>query len=197
MLLLDAQGRVRLAAAFPGTTLSPSAQAQVTEALGSGEAKFTDFYWSQGQARVLISLLAPLVDSSNQPAASRSAGVILLRIDPIIFLYPLIQLWPTPSPTAETLLVRREGEEVLFLNELRHRKGTSLTLKLPLSDQELPAAMATRGRKGMIVGRDYRGVKVFGGDPPGPGFALVYDRQSGPTGNFGAFGRSLQSYLWS
>jgi PAS domain S-box-containing protein len=162
VLLLDGQGRVRLAAAFPGTTLFPSVQAQVAEALRSGEPKFTDFYWSQGEERVLISVLAPLVDPPDQPTASRSAGVILLRIDPSIFLYPLIQVWPTPSPTAETLLVRREGEEVLYLNELRHRKGTPLTLKFPLSDQELPAAMATRGREGMIAGRDYRGVMVFG-----------------------------------
>ena len=30
------------------------------------------------------------------------------------FLFPLLQAWPTPSTTAETLLVRRDGERVLF-----------------------------------------------------------------------------------
>jgi PAS domain S-box-containing protein len=171
VLLLDEQGRVRLAAAFPGTTSPPSPpslQALVAEALRSGEAKLGDFYRSQSQERVLIPLLTPLIDPQDRSTEPRSAGMILLRIDPSIFLYPLIQLWPTSSLTAETLLVRREGEEVVFLNELRHRKGTSLTLKFPVSDQELPAAMVLRGNQGLIAGRDYRGNKVFAAIRPVP-----------------------------
>lgn len=52
-------------------------------------------------------------------------GVMMFRIDPVRFLYPQIQSWPVPSATAETLLVRKDGDNVV-LNELRHRKGTIL-----------------------------------------------------------------------
>ena len=38
--------------------------------------------------------------------------------------YAFISKWPTPSQTGETLLVRRDGDDVLFLNELRFREDT-------------------------------------------------------------------------
>ncbi len=31
----------------------------------------------------------------------------------------MLQTWPTPSPTAETVLVRRDGDEVVFLKAER------------------------------------------------------------------------------
>ncbi len=88
-------------------------------------------------------------------------GFVILRIDPVKFLFPLIQAWPTPSPSAETLLVRREGDDVLFLNELRHRQGTAMKLRLPLRTPGLPAARAVSGKTGAALGRDYRGVAVW------------------------------------
>ena len=42
------------------------------------------------------------------------------------YLYPLVQTWPTPSSTAETLLVRRHKDSALFLNALRHRAPAAL-----------------------------------------------------------------------
>lgn len=46
--------------------------------------------------------------------------VIVLSVDPASYLSPLLKTWPVPSSTAETLLFRRDGDQVLFLNELRH-----------------------------------------------------------------------------
>jgi two-component system cell cycle sensor histidine kinase/response regulator CckA len=59
------------------------------------------------------------------------------------------------------LLVRRDGEEVLFLNELRHRKDTALKLRAPLARLDLPAVQAVLGREGIFRGRDYRGVETI------------------------------------
>ncbi len=97
------------------------------------------------------------------------AGVFLFRINPRDFLYPLIQSWPVPSRSAESLLVRRDGEDVLFLNDLRHRKDTALSLRLPADSSNLPAAMAVRGLEGLIEGTDYRGVRVLSVIRPLPG----------------------------
>lgn len=90
-----------------------------------------------------------------------SPGCLILDLDPSQFLFPLIQSWPTPSPSAEVLLVRKEGGDVLFLNELRHKKNTALKLRHPLSDTTLPAAMALSGITGTVWGKDYRGVSVL------------------------------------
>lgn len=65
-----------------------------------------------------------------------------------------------PSDTSETLLVRRDGEAALFLNELRHKKDTALKLRIPLSRTDVPAVMAVSGKEGVAKGRDYRGVDV-------------------------------------
>ncbi|MBZ0157261.1 MAG: hypothetical protein K8I29_13750, partial [Alphaproteobacteria bacterium] len=100
-------------------------------------------------------------EGSENGGSRNSAGVLFLRINPYDFLYPFIQSWPTPSPTAETLLVRSGGDKVVFLNELRHKKGTVLQLRLPLDEKSLPAAMAVRGEEGVREGVDYRGVKVL------------------------------------
>src|ERR1035438_8946554 len=86
-------------------------------------------------------------------------GILLLGIDPSEFLYPLIQSWPTPSRTAETLLVRREGDEVVYLNELRHRKDTAMQLRFPLTDRRIPAVRGALGVEGTAEGIDYRGVR--------------------------------------
>jgi PAS domain S-box-containing protein len=85
----------------------------------------------------------------------------------------LIQSWPTNSRTAETLLARREGNDVLYLNELRHRKNTALSLRLPLESKELPAAMAARGYEGVFTGIDYRGVPVLAAVRKVPGVSWV------------------------
>ncbi len=87
------------------------------------------------------------------------------------FLFPMIEEWPVLSHTAETLLVRRERDEVLFLNELRHHKKTALFLRFPLTQTTLPAAQAVLGRTGFFFGKDYRGVEVLSDLRPVPGTA--------------------------
>lgn len=90
------------------------------------------------------------------------SGVLLLQIDPHIYLYPALQTWPMPSATAETLLVRRDGDAVLFLNELRHRAHTALQLRISLQGQRaLPALLAVAGTHGVVEGLDYRDVPVL------------------------------------
>lgn len=122
---------------------------------------------------ICLNLLVPILDPSND---QRVTGVILLSIDPYQFLYPLIQTWPTPSRTAETALLHREGNEVVYLNELRHQKATALSLRLPFDSSDACAAIVARGRRGIITGKDYRGEWVLATCdhvPDSPGFLLA------------------------
>ena len=80
-----------------------------------------------------------------------------------------MQSWPVPSDSAETLLVRREGDHVLYLNDLRFRKGAALRFTQPLSQSDLPAVMAVTGTTGTISGTDYRGEPVLAAIEPIPG----------------------------
>lgn len=86
---------------------------------------------------------------------------VLIKINPDNFLYPLIESWPTPSKTAETILVKAQGDSLVFLNELRHLSNTALKLKKPMSEKDLPSVRVILGQEGMFRGYDYRGVKVL------------------------------------
>jgi PAS domain S-box-containing protein len=90
-------------------------------------------------------------------------GGIILRIDPYEFLFPLIQSWPTKSESSETLLITKEGDEVVYLNELRHQKNTALILKFKIdsSNYIVPSVMAVMGKTGLVEGLDYRGISVL------------------------------------
>ena len=94
---------------------------------------------------------------------------LLIVLDPKIFLYPLIQKWPIPSKSAETVLIRQEGDSLIFLNELTHRPNSALKFKMSAENSNLPAAQALKGRTGFFRGVDYRGVEVLSDIGPVPG----------------------------
>lgn len=138
--------------------LSPYVYRKALEALGTGQITFADFYRNEPNGKIYLSILAPLFDPAD---ADRALGVLVMRIDPEKYLYPFIERWPGTSATAETLLVRREGNTVLFLNRLKFRNNAPLNLSFPLEKTEIPAVMAVLGREGVVRGIDYRGHPVL------------------------------------
>ena len=143
--------------------------ANAARVCASGLPLLSDFHRSPEIPTVHIDLYAPVLKAGKDGREPSCAGVFLFRINPRDFLYPLIQSWPVPSRSAESLLVRRDGQDVLFLNDLRHLKDTALSLRLPADDSNLPAAMAVRGLEGLLEGTDYRGVRVLSVIRPLPG----------------------------
>lgn len=155
-LLLDAQGTVMLSTAARSNPIDRQLQKIAVASLSARKPVLSDLLRSDSAGHsCYINLLIPIM--APDAGDSRAAGVLVFRIDPHKILYPLIQTLPIRSATGEILLVRRESDSVLFLNELRHRKNTALSLKLPLSNnQRLPAALAVQGQEGPLDGRDYR-----------------------------------------
>jgi len=164
MVLYDAQGSPRLVAP-PNLAAANRARTPAFQAALHAKGVLTEDLHREadtlaGQSTVCLNLWIPV--GIRPGADTQAAGLWLLEIDPSGFLYPLVQSWPAASATAETLLVRREGSDVVFLNELRHRKDAALALRLPIGEQQtLPAAMAVTGSKGIVEGTDYRGVQVL------------------------------------
>jgi len=104
---------------------------------------------------------------SLPPAPGRSIAdaAIMLRTDVEATLFALLQSWPVPSRSAETLLVRREDDRVFFLNELRHEPDSALRLRIPDSERRALAVQAVFGSAPpgtLIEGIDYRGVPALG-----------------------------------
>jgi len=160
VILLDAEGTVQLSVPYGKQDIESYEKKLAAKAMRTKRAILSDFYRSTTSARgIRLSLLAPILVPKGRDALPPKA--LLLRIDPRQSLYIFIQSWPAPTRTAEILLVRREGKDIVYLNELRHRKHTTLSLRLPITEKQLPAAMAARGQKGIVEGFDYRGVPVL------------------------------------
>lgn len=153
--LLDAHGIERLGIPQERTPVSSEVARRVSDVLRSGKVTFGDFDRNEHDGRIYLGVLLPLFDAGGGPL-----GVVVLRIDPEAFLYPFLRRWPIPSTTAESLLVRRDGEDVVFLNELKFQKQTALSLRFPLSSPDFPAARAVRGYEGIVEGIDYHRERV-------------------------------------
>ena len=88
------------------TVLEASAKQLVAQAITSRDPVFGDFFRCPTCNQVHLDVAAPILDPDKRPAA-----VLILRTDAEQFLYPFVQSWPTPSRSAETLLVRRDGDD--------------------------------------------------------------------------------------
>jgi PAS domain S-box-containing protein len=170
LALADARGNVVLSVSGEAGPLHQEEAAALRQALSLRRPILTDLHREPGGSPH-ISAVAPVFSE-----AGGSPGALVLRCDAAHGLYPLIIAWPTASRTAETLLVRREGDAMLFLNELRHRSHTALELRIPMTRIDVPAVLAGNGTTGFTQGVDYRGVPVFAdirAIPGTPWFAIT------------------------
>ena len=157
--LFDSNGTVRLVSPANTPRQNLCSADRIRAALRSRKVMVTDLHRDQSNQPIHLNILIPI---GVKPQTNQSAdGVLLFNIDPFRFLYPLVQSWPTASRTAETVLVRREGNDVVYLNELRYRSHTALRLRVPLSSSNTLSVQAVRGRRGVFECLDYRGVPVL------------------------------------
>lgn len=159
VLLVDREGEVRLGLIQTSGPLHDEAKRALAVAFRDRRPVLTDLHAGPGNLPPHLDVLAPVIATAG--TSPGPVGAIVVRIDAEQFLYRLVQFWPTPSPTAETLLVRRDGDSVLFLNELRHQRDTALKLRMPLTGKDVPSVMAALGKEGVVQGTDYRGVAVL------------------------------------
>lgn len=153
--LFAPDGTLLLTAKDASGPLHPATQSAIAAALASREAVLSDFF-RHTDGSIQIDAMAAVRDAAGAPLA-----VTVLRSDAAAHLYPLIQKWPTPSRSAETFIVQREGDGIVFLNNARHQTNTALTMRQSLSRTEIPAVQAALGRQGVFEGVDYRSAKVL------------------------------------
>ncbi|MBU2493474.1 MAG: PAS domain S-box protein [Bacteroidetes bacterium] len=119
------------------------------------EIIFSDFYTCETHNCIHFDILAPIFNND------KCIAVLLFRINPNDFLFPLIQKWPMPYKTGETLLVRKNNGYVEYLNNLRFKNNLNISLKIPDSNNEILASLAFKDKTGIIEAKDYRNVDVL------------------------------------
>ena len=155
--LLDINGITLMSLPSGRPAVSVAVREQIANVVRSKRVTMIDFYRNDHDKRVYLTMLIPVRSDLDE---NRIIGLIALRINPENYLYPLIRFWPTSARTAETLLVRRDGSDALFLNELKYSKNSALNLRASLNNVNQPAVKAVMGTEGVVEGTDYRGMPV-------------------------------------
>ena len=158
VLLLDNQGNVKLAYPDQYDLIGDHLRPLLSDIIKNRKAVLTDLHKASLVGFVHLDLIVPLIDQSLNDTLV--IGLLALRVDPQKVLYPLVQSWPTTSKSAESLLIRRDSDKIVYLNELRHISNVGLILKKSMTEEMLPAVMAIRGITGTVNGIDYRNVPV-------------------------------------
>ena len=148
--LHDADGLERLSSTADGMRDDGHMAASVREAVAHGGAAFIAMHANDGETPHL-SIIAPL-----QPGL----GAVLVWIDAAPALRGFVNSWPVPTETAETLIVRRAGDDVVFLNAVVGPDEAKATRQVPMTRTDLPAVQAVLGNRGTIETIDRRGVPV-------------------------------------
>jgi PAS domain S-box-containing protein len=161
VVLLDARLEIALDAGKTGP-LEPSVLQTAAEVAAQGKTA-TNFH-RHADGSVEVAFLAR-VGTGSVPGANDGAGppsgVILLELDPNHWLYPYLAMRPMAATSAESVLMRRDGGDIVYLSPLRNNPAAPLTLRRPATTPGLAALAAVEGREGFGAYVDYRGEPVF------------------------------------
>ena len=116
----------------------------------------SDLYLNEANKKIEMELVMPVSGGNSQPIAA-----IILRINPYLEFYPIVSAWPVNSKTAETVLFRKESDDLLFLNDVRFYKDSAFNLRFPIDTTNIAATAVLKGQKEPFIGVDYRGGKVI------------------------------------
>lgn len=167
IILIDSLGNVKGFYPRQDTVMGRNLKTLFPILINLRSGMLTDLHKVEQVSYIHLDLIIPLLNTWG--GDTTVFGLLAIRIDPSVTLYPLMQTWPVPGKTAESLLIRKEGENILYLTELRFRKSSELLLSKPVREDRLPAAMAVRGFESTLDGVDYRGASVIAAMKKVPG----------------------------
>ncbi|GAB2177742.1 bifunctional diguanylate cyclase/phosphodiesterase [Dongia sp. agr-C8] len=164
--ILRADGTVLLGDGEPSLEGDRLRQA-IDAAFASGSVATVDLYRPDRAAGIRLGFVAQI----TTPRRAAALGPILVAVElrPDESLFPLLESWPTAQSGGEVLLVRREGSDLVYLNDLEGRPDSALRMRMPLDDPALPTAKLLLAEADVVEGTDYRGVAVLASVLPVPG----------------------------
>lgn len=158
ILLFDPDGTI-LHSALPSAKSTTVDNEFIKSAVLKKEVILSDLHIHEDANEFDINLEIPILDPDS--STRECIAVLSIDINPLVHLYPLFRTWPTPSRTGENILVRHDGDDVLYLNELRFKGKSAIRFRTPLTGPDTPATRAAKGEEGVFTGQDYRDVEVL------------------------------------
>lgn len=133
------------------------------DVLGRNDLPFKDIHYSKYTKQIGMTLFGTLkkTDPVTMEETDVVNGIVIIRINTNNAIGSLLQDWPGSGETGETLLVRRTGDQLLFLNNTRHLADTSLKVSIPVNSITPESFMLDAGEEGIIKAIDHRGIEVL------------------------------------
>ena len=164
--IVGLDGRVSFSDSTQSSQFGGAEREAVLEALAQRRTVMSHFFVAPDRG-ARISAAAPILDGN------RALGVLVLRRDPEIQIFPLLRRWPSPSGSAETTLLARVEDAMVFVTGPRHQDMPPLGLRIPMSDASSAGVRAVqKGAAVTVEGQDYRGVDVIAHAEPIDGTGL-------------------------
>lgn len=123
-----------------------------------GEITWLDFHRHE-DGTIRLAILSPIFHLAD---VKLPEGLLVFEMSADQWVYPYLQTWPLASSTAETLLVRADGDSALFLTPVRFEPDAALKLRIPVINSQVLAVKGVIGIRGIVEGVDYRGQQVIG-----------------------------------
>ena len=155
--LLDSQGAALLKLGVMHD-ISAQTAALLSKIDANGEVEFS-YANDVNHAFPSLDFIVPL--SRTARGRRKFVAALVLHTEPAASVFPLILTWPTPSKSGENLLVRADGDAVVYMTALRYANAP------PRAASGLPSAATVRlNQAGRIRGSDYRGADVLAAYQP-------------------------------
>lgn len=157
LLVVDRDGREILQEPASGSSLPEALRPGVAAIIAGGDPGFLDFYRDGQDGGVHLALVVPM-----------APGAVVLRIDPDAFLHPLLARPPVSARVIETVLLRRDGPDVLVLSDASVHSRAASWLRVPMSRTGDLVVRAASGHVGLTDAYDLSGRWSIGATLPVP-----------------------------
>ena len=158
--LISPEGRV-VARSGSSESVSPAVIESARNVL-QGDASWVGLV-GETPANSFVYFISPVFAGMRSKVEAKPSpscvGAIALQIDPKRSLFPLLVAEGVPTRSGETLLLRHEGNEVIYFSPLRNVPLTQGFLRRPLSVLTTKPGWEDKSLSGEML--DYRGVPVM------------------------------------
>ncbi|MEI6201323.1 MAG: cache domain-containing protein [Enhydrobacter sp.] len=161
--VLSPEGKVLIGVGEDADPDEETLKAVTTLKTSAARFQIIDVHAVKGSKPLLRMAFVVPVDPGNGTGPPTMV-VVVLTVDPARELFSQVATWPVDTPGSEVVLVRRDGDELVFLTGptlLADKQVAPLSFRLPMSRIGLPEVQAILHGDATREGLDYRGIRVF------------------------------------
>jgi PAS domain S-box-containing protein len=157
IVLMLPDGSVLFSASGNRVTLGAESCRSVDDVFNLSEVMVQEIYYCREHNKAHYEWIAPVRDRDNELIA-----VMVFRIDPNDYLFPVVEMWPETGTSGESFILRFEEDSVRVLTPLKYRENEKMSFMLPVEEVRKKFALNRLDSLGFFEGPDYSGNKALG-----------------------------------